>query len=118
VFDVRKKSDRDEIKFDELVDRDGLEEGPNGWSWFVLERVDMVRRMKKAGFDAFLDFEKRVEAGAHRHRRLRSAQYQECLRQSGHVRSNRSRHPQSQDQPHDPQQALPHHRTRRPGAVL
>jgi hypothetical protein len=58
VFDVRKKSDRDEIKFDELVDRDGLEEGPNGWSWFVLERVDMVRRMKKAGFDGFLDFEK------------------------------------------------------------
>ena len=58
VFDVRKKADRDAIGFDELVRRDGLEEGPNGWSWFVLERVDMVRRMKKAGFDGFLDFEK------------------------------------------------------------
>ena len=58
VFDVRKKADRDAIGFDELVRRDGLEEGPNGWSWFVLERVDMVRRMKKSGFDGFLDFEK------------------------------------------------------------
>jgi hypothetical protein len=58
VFDVRKKADRDAIGFDELVRRDGLEEGPNGWSWFVLERVDMVRRMKKAEFDGFLDFEK------------------------------------------------------------
>jgi len=58
VFDVRKKADGEAINFDELVDRDGSEEGPNGWMWYVLERVDMVRRMKKSGFDAFLDFEK------------------------------------------------------------
>jgi hypothetical protein len=58
VFDVRKKGDRDAISFDVIVDRDGLEEGPNGWSWTVLERADMVRRMKQSGFDGFLDFEK------------------------------------------------------------
>lgn len=58
VFDVRKKGDRDAISFDVIVDRDGLEEGPNGWSWTVLERADMVRRMKQFGFDGFLDFER------------------------------------------------------------
>jgi SAM-dependent methyltransferase len=58
VFDIRKKSDRDAIKFDSIVDRDGLVEGPNGWSWDTLERVEIVRRMKNAGFDGFIDFEK------------------------------------------------------------
>ena len=58
VFDIRKKSDRDAIKFDDIVDRDGLVEGPNGWSWDTLERAEIVRRMKNAGFDGFIDFEK------------------------------------------------------------
>ena len=58
VFDIRKKSDRDAIKFDSIVDRDGLVEGSNGWSWDTLERVEIVRRMKNAGFDGFIDFEK------------------------------------------------------------
>ena len=58
VFDIRKKSDRDAIKFDDIVDRDGLVEGSNGWSWDTLERAEIVRRMKNAGFDGFIDFEK------------------------------------------------------------
>lgn len=58
VFDIRKKGDRDAIKFDDIVDRDGLVEGPNGWSWDTLERYEIVRRMRNAGFDGFIDFEK------------------------------------------------------------
>ena len=57
VFDVRKKEDRDAVSFDQLVDRDGLVEGSNGWTWTVLERPELVSRMKRSGFDGFLDFE-------------------------------------------------------------
>ena len=57
VFDVRKKEDRDAVDFDKLAVRDGWVEGRNGWTWTVLEHPELVRRMKRSGFDAFLDFE-------------------------------------------------------------
>ena len=57
VFDIRKKEDRDAVSFDQLVDRNGWVEGRNGWTWTVLEQPELVSRMKRSGFDAFLDFE-------------------------------------------------------------
>ncbi len=57
VFDIRKKEDRDAVSFDQLVDRNGWVEGRNGWTWTVLEQPELVSRMKRSGFDAFIDFE-------------------------------------------------------------
>jgi SAM-dependent methyltransferase len=57
VFDVRKKEDLDAVSFDQLVDRNGWVEGRNGWTWTVLEQPEMVSRMKRSGFDSFIDFE-------------------------------------------------------------
>ena len=58
LFDVRKKEDRDEIEFEFILKRDGDVKGPNGWTWYQLEKAAVVKRMIEAGFDGFLDFEK------------------------------------------------------------
>ena len=48
VFDVRKKSDREEIDWE-------IQPGSLGWDWADLE--DSVNAMKRAGFDGYIDFE-------------------------------------------------------------
>lgn len=50
VFDVRKKSDRDDIEFNE-------EPRGKGWDWTQLENYVYVRKMKSKGYDGFIDFE-------------------------------------------------------------
>jgi hypothetical protein len=64
VFDVRKKEDRDEIRFDDLMKLKGQSESRNGWEWHQLESIGVVGRMKRAGYDGYIDFEKgsKVEA--------------------------------------------------------
>jgi hypothetical protein len=50
VFDVRKKEDRDEVGWT-------AEPSFNGWDWGELEEPDNIAKMKKAGFDGYIDFE-------------------------------------------------------------
>ena len=58
VFDVRKKEDRDEIEFDGFAKINGWQQPIEGWTWNNLENHSLVRRMKEARFDGYIDFEK------------------------------------------------------------
>lgn len=57
VFDVRKKEDRDEIEFDGFAKLNGWVQSNEGWTWNQLENSLLVKRMKNAGFDGYIDFE-------------------------------------------------------------
>lgn len=51
VFDVRKKEDRDAIRFKEEPRE------VRGWDWTDLEKPVYISRMKDSGFDGYIDFE-------------------------------------------------------------